>query len=342
MPTSERAKRAAEEILKRIGEIGATEVRGLRYKNEFAAIVDAEFSGTTEQVQKLREALEGIEARQMEDGSPCWCVSPDYRDQYRVILEPGEHTWYCQQARTALAESEPEKRIPETIPLGLEKMERFHDSCGTPLRSHFVTGTGVTSPQPRPPNEHQEEIADLQQQIIDLTCELQVAPCGHRNADWVENQGQGHNDRRITNIGGHCARCVEIERIQKKAYELGLKTGLANTEGIEKAVSEALESAVARVRKAWDSPPVPWMALGRPPLVNVEAAIRGKEEDEKTMTEKMKEQLAELWGLLCPDCGPEDYERILADTIQAVETSRRSPTVIGNKIAEAIGTLRGG
>jgi hypothetical protein len=57
------------------------------------------------------------------------------------------------------------------------------------------------------------------------------------------------------------------------------------------------------------------------------------------MTEKMKEQLAELWGLMCPDCGPEDYERILADAIQIVGCHQRSQTVVGNKLAAAIETL---
>ena len=80
-----------------------------------------------------------------------------------------------------------------------------------------------------------------------------------------------HVNRRITNSGGYCRRCKEINRA---CAEAELSEAERQGERIEKAVTEALEAAVVRVREAWDNPPVLWMAL-----VNaIEAAIRGKEE----------------------------------------------------------------
>ena len=130
--------------------------------------------------------------------------------------------------------------------------------------------------------------------ILDLQDQLSPSPCGvkgHCKVDWTERRagerrgnavpgiedrrkyGSGGSwlERRITDSGGYCRRCKEINRA---CAEAELSEAERQGERIEKAVTEALEAAVVRVREAWDNPPVLWMAL-----VNaIEAAIRGKEE----------------------------------------------------------------
>ena len=107
----------------------------------------------------------------------------------------------------------------------------------------------------------EEAKADVETQEIlgKYMDDLAPSPCGHRQADLVERRkatllrrttkhscwSEPHDcprihpgkltkrtglDRRIGNLGPPCGRCEEIKAVQKKPYELGLETGLVNTD----------------------------------------------------------------------------------------------------------------
>jgi len=178
---------------------------------------------TTEQVRKLREALEGIEARQMEDGSPCWCVSPDYRDQYSVILELGEHTWYCQQARTALAGSEVRQ-------LGADDLAFEH--ANTVIKKYMDD----LSPSPCGVEGHRKvdwtdwtERRLRERRVVAHICTPYSGDCVKLHPGRIGKQrvwrsdklsnSRIHVNRRVTNSGGYCVRCMEIKRAVTDALE---------------------------------------------------------------------------------------------------------------------------